>query len=294
MQTSFGTRGTDTGQLYNQRQAYLSSDQLTTYVADTGNNRVSIWTRATTSATWAYSSSFGSSGSGAGYLNSPWGIAISSNNLECILAEEVNNRISIWTRPDITSSWSYSSTFGTFGTGSSNFHSPRGICLSADDLTLYVADKTNNRVSIWTRSIVGGTWTASTTITGFNVPNDLTLSHDELTLYVADNANNRIAVYTRATTSSPWSSSLTFGTSATILYPSSVAVTASQLRAYVTGTTQHRVVIFGRATTSSSWAYVTHLSIPSSNPADIFLTPDESRFYVVEQNLGKVSVWSAT
>jgi DNA-binding beta-propeller fold protein YncE len=59
----------------------------------------------------------------------------------------------IWTRPDATStSWSFSAKFGTQGSGDSNLSGPYSVAVSADSLTAWVADFSNNRISIWTQT----------------------------------------------------------------------------------------------------------------------------------------------
>ena len=123
-------------------------------MADSGNNRVAIWTRPSTSSeAWNYSTQFGTFGSATDNLAYPSGVFVSPNTLTAWVADSNNNRISIWTRPTTSSmTWSYSTQFGTRGSGAAKFNAPTGVVVSADALTAWIADQNNYRISIWTQS----------------------------------------------------------------------------------------------------------------------------------------------
>ncbi len=129
----------------------LSPDDLALYVADSTNNRVSIWTRpSTASQTWTYATSFGAYGTGTGQFQTPWGLALAPNGLTLWIADTFNNRVQVWTRPDtLTQTWTYSTAFGALGDGNGQFSSPRDVAVSEGGKNVYVADASNNRVSVW-------------------------------------------------------------------------------------------------------------------------------------------------
>ncbi|MFM9107890.1 MAG: hypothetical protein ACKOWF_14460, partial [Chloroflexota bacterium] len=104
-------------------------------------------------AGWQNQTTFGSAGSGSSQFSNPGGIAVSVDGLTAWVADESNSRISVWTRPDTganKTAWTNQTTFGSDGTGSSQFSRPYGVVVSADGLTAWVADYKNNRISVWT------------------------------------------------------------------------------------------------------------------------------------------------
>lgn len=69
------------------------------------------------------------------------------------MADNDNNRISVWTRPAADSTdWSNQTTFGAEGDGPDEFDNPTGVFASADGRTVFVGDTENGRVSVWTLS----------------------------------------------------------------------------------------------------------------------------------------------
>jgi sugar lactone lactonase YvrE len=157
-QTTFGSQGSGPSELDSPNGVFVSADGLKAWVADTYNNRISVWTRpdTTTGATnWTNLTTFGTLGSGPGEFNLPTRVFVSADELTAWVADYGNNRISIWTRPDTTTgatNWTNQTTFGTSGSGPSEFTGPSGVFASVDGLTAWIADNGNNRISIWTLS----------------------------------------------------------------------------------------------------------------------------------------------
>ena len=107
------------------------------------------------------------------------------------------------------------------GNGSDNFQWPVGIFVPDDGLSVYVADSTNHRISVWRRTTAASTdWDFQTTFgtegTGLGQlkdPFDVAVSRDELTAWVADSSNDRISIWKRKSKSSKvWVNTKTFGT----------------------------------------------------------------------------------
>jgi DNA-binding beta-propeller fold protein YncE len=229
-------------------------------VADTSNNRITVWTRPdTSSTTWSFSAKFGTSGSGDSNFSNPQGVFVSADTLTAWVGDTSNNRISIWTRPDTSSTtWSFSAKFGTSGSGDSNFRNPKGVFVSADLLTAWVADTGNDRIPVWTRpDTFSTTWSFSTTFgsggtgdSNFRNPRGVVVSADSLTAWVADTVNNRISIWTRPDTSSTtWSFSTTFGSGPdsgddNFRYLSGVFVSADTLTAWVADYENDRISIW--------------------------------------------------
>ncbi|MFM8593930.1 MAG: hypothetical protein ACKOCK_06005, partial [Chloroflexota bacterium] len=113
---------------------------------------------------WVYSTKFGSSGSGDTNFSSPTCVAVSSDFLTAWIADSTNNRVTVWTRPDTSSTtWSFSTKFGTVGSGDTNLNGPNGLAVASDGLSVWVADTLNHRLVIWTRpDIASTTWSFST------------------------------------------------------------------------------------------------------------------------------------
>ena len=181
----------------------VSGDELTAWVADTRKHRILIWTRpSTSSTTWSFSTQFGWPGSSNDNFSYPAGIAVSADTLTTWVADSNNSRIAIWTRPSTSSkTWSYRDSFGTRGEGDSNFRSPKGIAVSADTLTVWVADTGNNRIAVWDRPDKDSTdWSPSAQFSGFGTgasalkhPFNVAVTPDGLTALVSGNRDWRFS-----------------------------------------------------------------------------------------------------
>ncbi|MFT4039767.1 MAG: NHL repeat-containing protein [Thermomicrobiales bacterium] len=255
--TAFGVSGSGPGELDGPFGVTVSLDTLTAFVADYGNNRISVWTRPTASSTaWTNTTTIGSLGSGASQLSSPTGLAVSADALTLWIGDTNNSRISIWTRPTASSTaWSNLTTFGA-----SDLNYPQNIALSPDELTLWIADTNNNRVSIWTRPNTASTAWSNLTNFGSNgsgagelsFPDGVAITEDTLTVWVADSNNSRISVWTRPdATSSAWTNTTTFGSlgggANELYYPLSVAVSGGPTTIWIADSANNRVSIWAAA-----------------------------------------------
>jgi DNA-binding beta-propeller fold protein YncE len=196
-QTAFGTGGgSGATQFADPGRAALSPDGLTFWIADWGNNRVSIWSRTSaTSTSWNHQVNFGTLGSGNSNLDHPQSVAVAPDGLMVWIADTENHRVSIWTRPNAGSTtWSPQTTFGSLGTGPNNLDRPLDVTVSPDGLTVWIADNGNQRVSIWTRSNATSTAWANTGTFG-NRCVEIALSADYLTAWLVEPGQNRITVW---------------------------------------------------------------------------------------------------
>jgi DNA-binding beta-propeller fold protein YncE len=106
------------------------------------------------------------------------------------VADTNNNRVQVF-----NSSGVFQSTFGSFGTGDGQFHSPRGIAVGSGG-NIYVADASNNRVQVFNSSgVFQSTFGSSGTGDGqFTVPFGIAVGSGG-NIYVADTDNYRVQIF---------------------------------------------------------------------------------------------------
>lgn len=150
LQTAFGTPGSGASELQLPTDVTVSADGLTVWVADSGNSRISVWSRSSAkSADWANVTTFGSAGSAANQLAGATGVTLSANQQTLWIGDSGNNRISVWSRVDPGNQvWTPLTTYGTMGTGPAQFDNPGKVSLAADEATIWVADTANSRISV--------------------------------------------------------------------------------------------------------------------------------------------------
>ncbi|MFM9105711.1 MAG: NHL repeat-containing protein [Chloroflexota bacterium] len=215
--TISGTSGAGSTDLSLPVGVVATEDGLTTLIADTGNNRVSVWTRTLAQpTTWVHQTNFGTLGADDDQFNSPNGIDVTADGLTVLVVEAANNRVSIWSRPDATSNaWTERATFGSGpNNGKSQFNGPYDVAVSANGLLAWVADAGNSRISWWgVTDQVNQVW-ANIDVIGapgadpnqFGGPFGVSVTADTLTMFVADTGNNRISIWNRPDASSAvWS-----------------------------------------------------------------------------------------
>lgn len=198
-QTSFGDSGPAPSQLQAPAGVALSSDGLTIFIADSGNNRISVWTRTSIgSADWNAQTTFGAAGSGPGQLLGPMSVSVTADGLTAMVADSANNRASVWTRPDAASTaWTHQTDFA-----SGTLNTPFGIAITADGMTTLIADSLHNRLASWGRTSSssadwGDTSSQSGIATGsYSLPDAIALTTDGAMALIADAGNARIAAIT--------------------------------------------------------------------------------------------------
>jgi DNA-binding beta-propeller fold protein YncE len=319
-ETTFGTLGTGDDKFYSPRGVAVSADGLTAYVADTSNHRISVWTRpAADSTAWTKQTTFGTQGTGASNFKSPNGVAVSADELTVWVADFYNNRISVWTRSDTTTNkadWKNQATFGTEGVGNDNFKKPNGVAVSADELTVWVSDQENNRVTVWSRpdkdanklswdyqAKFGNVWT-------LGAPMGVAVTGDALTALVTDNTNGLVRVFTRPdtdTNKTSWSASSAFGTVGTgsdnLNYPYGVDVSKDGLTAWIADAENNRISVWTRPNTTTgatNWTNKTTFGTKGggvgtlSGPTSVSVTSDGLTALVCDVSNDRISVWSVS
>jgi len=190
----------------------LTWDGLSIYLCDYANSSgVSVYTRPNLASTsWTPGPGFG--GSGPGLPDSPIGSALAASELEFYVSDSNNSRVSIWTRPSLSSqTWTYATSFGSAGSGSGQFSIPAGMAIAPNGLTLWVADSGNKRVQVWTRaslSTVNWSYLTSFGTNGsgdgqLNGPMAVAVSNGGGYVYVADTGNNRFPAHPQRSRSRP-------------------------------------------------------------------------------------------
>ncbi len=225
----------------NPRAMTISGNKL--IVADQSNNRVLIWnTIPTTSNTPADvvlgqpdMSSYLANNSGVSTapallsnksLNSPQGVAVQGTKL--IVSDSSNNRVLVWNtipttnfspadyvlgQPNFVTNTAIGTTNCAIAgrTNGRGLNGPEGVFVDSGGY-LYVVDRANNRVLIWTSaitqtqqqanfvlgmsSLTGNCPVATVTQSGLNGPSQVATNGNNI--YVADRGNNRILLFNRS------------------------------------------------------------------------------------------------
>ncbi len=172
----------------------ISANGRELFVADYSSSRISIWSRESLSGSWSHRTNLGafclicSEG-----FNSPNSVTLAPNQLELYVADYVMNKIIVWKRTDINSQWVPSTSFGSSGSENDQFSSPESSAISPDGSKLYVADYSNNRVTIWTRS--GQNWVYSDVIGGVNGPCQPSITSDGSRIFIPEYGANLVKIW---------------------------------------------------------------------------------------------------
>jgi len=195
-QVLFGGAGTGNGK-FAQPEGLAVDPRAGHYrlaVADTGNNRIQLFTYNPTNGVISFERAVGTFGSGGGQFNRPGGVAF-DNTGRVFVADTGNNRVAIFRASDGV--W-----FSAFsGTGAYILSAPRGIAFDThiSDGGVWVCDTGNDRMTLYFDS---GVFRRSVGVVGtsdgrFNDPVDaaIWLVGARRRLVVADKVNNRMQVF---------------------------------------------------------------------------------------------------
>ena len=239
-------------------------------VADTGNNRIQLFTFDAATGAITFERKFGARGTLAGQFNGPQGVAIGPLG-DIHVADTGNHRIQVF-----SSTGAFEVQFGTLGSSPGMLNSPAGICVDVSGL-IYVADTGNNRIQIF-----NGTglflWQFGSAGSGngqFSRPTDIQIGIAGR-MYVADSSNHRIQIFDSAR-----NHVLSLGNGGSnpgeMLFPFGVAPVQNSSRLYVADTGNNRIQRLNAATDADQdgmddgWE-VLHGLNPTVN--DALLDPD--------------------
>ena len=221
---SFHERGAIDGAGTNARfefpQGILAAPDGTIYIADTGNDMIRKMNPSTKSVENVAGSDHRAryrDGVGANArFNNPEGMAISPDGKTLYIADSRNNMIRKIDLATKTVSTIAGHSFPSSGDGvgkEAGFETPRGLAISPDGKTLYVADSGNNAIrkidlatnTVTTLAGAGKLMSGSADGVGvqatFHEPRSLAISGDGQVLYIADTRNNLIRKMVLATNS---------------------------------------------------------------------------------------------
>ncbi len=211
------------------------------YIADTGNNRVLIYTTDILASNQAANKVLGqttmSSNSLAttqGGLAAPVSVSVNTSNNHVAVADRDNNRVMIWNElptddGELADFVLGQDTFttNTYNTTSSTMHTPRGVTYDTASGYLYVSDSDNNRVLLWSSAVSENGQDANfvighsdfTTEAPGNPVSAATLNHPEkvfisttsTNLFVVDKGNNRALIFKQPSLANGQSADLVIG-----------------------------------------------------------------------------------
>jgi DNA-binding beta-propeller fold protein YncE len=201
--------------------------------------------------------------------------------------------------------WSPQTTFGSGpGSGDDEFSGPFGVAIDADGRTVWVAERGNARISVWTYS--GGRWANQTTFGSagsgpneFDTAIDVAASADGQTVWVADIQNHRISVWHKQ--GGVWSNQTTFGSGpgsepSQFKFPEGVAVSNNGKTVWVADSGNARISVWTES--GGSWSNQTTFGSKGSGPgefslpSDVAVSGDGRTAWVTDAGLDRVSIWT--
>lgn len=192
-----GSSGNQSNRFTNPHDVVIASDGKI-FVADGGNYRVSVWTQSGNTFGNLTTFGAGTNGSALDQFEYTSGLDIDKDG-KILICDEFNNRICVWTQSGVTFGVLTIFGTGTAGSGANQFNRPTGISIAKDG-KIFISDKSNSRVSVWTQtgSVFGNVATFGTSGTlpnQFGWIEDISVAPDNK-IYVADYNNHRICVWT--------------------------------------------------------------------------------------------------
>jgi tripartite motif-containing protein 71 len=158
------------------------------YVADTGNNRIQVFSNDGT-----YVSKWGEyrEVSRNGTLKFPQRIALDEQG-NVYVADTGNNRIQVF-----SNNGTYVSKWGRYGIGNGSFNQPSGIAIDPSSGNVYVADTGNNRIQVFSND---GTYVSKwgefgRSEVGVRLPADIVIQSSSDNILITDTGNGRILVF---------------------------------------------------------------------------------------------------
>jgi DNA-binding beta-propeller fold protein YncE len=182
-----GGDGSGAGQLLKPAALFVTLDGKI-YVADSGNNRVSIFN---SDGTFLYE--FGKNGNKPGQFNSPQGIAVNGKGI-IYVADTLNNRIQVFNHDGI-----YLSEFGDLVNDAADqcqkVKLPKAIAVDSKD-NIYVLDAENYQVKVFDDKgeCLEPIGAKGTGFGQFTKPIDIAIDQND-NLYVADAADARVQIF---------------------------------------------------------------------------------------------------
>src|SRR3989344_5694997 len=358
-QTTFNGSGSGTTQpnLQSPRGIVLDTTNSRLYVADKSNGRVVVYdvtaitngenavdllgqydTYTSSDFTPVYGTANANSAPNAIGMSAPYGIAFDGTNHRLFVSDGTNNRVLVYnlntnnTLADhIADNVIGQPDFYTVASASTQpgLNKPQGIAYDSINNRLYVAENSNQRVTVFnTSSITNGmnavnvlgqtTFSGSGAVTdqvGFWTPTGVVIDTTNNRLYVGDSSNNRVKIYDTSSITNGMNAvnvlgqtGFGTGTSANsqpgLQLPFAVALDSANNRLYVSAATNNRVTVYdtssitngmnavnvlGQTAFDGSSAATTQAGL--KNPRGLAVDTTNTRLYVGDLNNNRVSVF---
>ena len=160
----FGSAGTNPGEFSDIMAVAISPDGLTLAVSQTTVSNIAIFSRPNTSTeVWTSAGFLGSSGINDDQFLEPWGLNFSADGLLLYIADDLGNRISVWSRTStetyvFTNDYVWTSNPGGFNAGDIN--QPSSVNILDGGLTMVVGNFNIRPINTYTRPDTSSTsWT---------------------------------------------------------------------------------------------------------------------------------------
>jgi len=187
--SSYGGTGSGAGQFSQPYGLGKRSGTNRFAVADTGNDRIQMFSFDHATGSISNLFSFGSAGSGDGELSGPRGVAVDEDGYVYV-ADTGNDRIQIFDQDGV-----FVDAFSQYGLALGDVHHPEGICVDVGGV-IWVADTDNDRVQLFTSSgsafrQFGSSGAADGQM---DKPSDVQIGFDDR-VFVADQSNHRVQIF---------------------------------------------------------------------------------------------------
>jgi DNA-binding beta-propeller fold protein YncE len=179
----FANRGEGSGDVRYPKRLTIADGNV--WVPDAGNGRVDVFNEK-----GEYVTKFGDSGTELEKMSDPTGIAVDAQG-RIWVADDESDRVDKWRitvlRP------TFSSSFGSFGTGNGEFDEPTGIGVNPSNGDVVVADGKNNRVEVFSEKgeFVRTFGSAGTGNGEFKEPGGVAVD-SKGNIWVTDTGNDRV------------------------------------------------------------------------------------------------------
>jgi sugar lactone lactonase YvrE len=269
LQASWGGQGSAAGQFNNPGMAGVSPDGGTIYVADTGNNRVELFT-----ADGGFLDQFG-----AGQLSAPSAVAVGPDGTVYV-TDTGNNRVVRYSSDGRT----VLTQWGTPGSLDGQFNAPTGIAVGGDG-SVYVGDSGNRRLQ---RFLDNGTHVATINAGGFQSVQGVAVGADG-SVYVVDPGGARVQRFDASNNpQSGWGTA--GGGDGQFISPRGIAATSQGV--YVADASQSRIQKF---TTSGAFLDALDASVDPALSAPVGIAVSSiGAIYVSQTSGGRVARYGET
>ncbi|MDD2816146.1 MAG: beta-propeller fold lactonase family protein [Thiotrichaceae bacterium] len=265
----------------------VSPDDRHVYVAGTGDNAISVFTRNSSNGKLSLVQVQRNNVNGITGLNGVNSLSISSDNTRLYATGSVDSTIAVFSRNATTGELSLLTTQSNGVGGVLNMLNPVGVLVSKDNF-IYVASFTGNAISVFSRNASNANpeWTflaeyvdSAGTVKNLQGAYSLALSPDEKQLYVASNLSSAITVFNKSSNGLlSYAASYVNGTTIKGLAGvRGVAVNPSGNEVYAASIDDNSVVVFKRSTdgTLTFSQQVSAASVPSVTGANALNVSDD-------------------